>query len=854
MQFLFGPLTWGFLLIGVPILVHLINLLRHRRQKWAAMEFLLESYRRNRRWVMLKQWLLLLARILAMTLLVIMLAKWITNSQWISMIGGRINHHFVLLDDSYSMGAVGPQNESAYTRALRAVSGLLRDISNQPGDHQITLIRFSRAELALRGSEPVREQSGEESAARLTDGSTNQESGGVQGTVEGKPLSQSQDNVAPAAEFIDRAADLLAQTVPRDPQRLIERLNATQPTDLACSPETAIELITPAIASQTGELPVVYLLTDLRRNQFAEAESLGRQFEQLSKQDVPIHLIDCSESEAANLTLNMLIPEQEVWAANVPLLVRFSIKNPSTLPARNVVAKIRSVEYPCGETIQAADQEYSGRSSDLPPLVIESIEPGQTVTRQFQVVFSSAGQHVIEVSLPDDVLKPDNRRWCVIDIQRSQRVLLVDGDVRQMNAFYLESVISPGERLNTGLTFERVDPSYLRDVSQEELGMQDVVALLDVPRLDAAAVDKLIAFAQGGGGVLAVMGENTNLTFVNEVLYREGQGLMPVELEGLAEPLESTVNGQPSGTSGPQVAATEHSILQPLNRLSSSPFFALQIRKHWIATSDSVKQPGVEVVATGPEGQPLIVDRPVGAGRVLALLTGFGQQLSSWAQDPTFVVLALRSLGYLGSFRRAPTEAPVASKIEMRVADTAVLPEGDVLLPSAGGQRVRLLRTVDKDEKRAISKLSVSANMRENIDRSVLDGLLRSGIFECWMTNADGTFALKNFAHNVAPEEGDLEQLGHQEVAGQFPGVDLKVRSSANFVGGLSSRESSQSNLAMALLVLLLMGEQMLAYSASYHPRASGLSDQASRSPLTSSRGQSIGTPTHNSSKVRGRS
>ena len=40
MQFLFQPLTWGFLLVAVPILIHLINLLRHRKQKWAAMDFL----------------------------------------------------------------------------------------------------------------------------------------------------------------------------------------------------------------------------------------------------------------------------------------------------------------------------------------------------------------------------------------------------------------------------------------------------------------------------------------------------------------------------------------------------------------------------------------------------------------------------------------------------------------------------------------------------------------------------------------------------------------------------------------------------------------------------------------------
>jgi len=60
MQFVFQPLVFGFLLVLVPLLVHLINLIRHRKQPWAAMDFLLESYKKHRRWVLLKQWLLLL--------------------------------------------------------------------------------------------------------------------------------------------------------------------------------------------------------------------------------------------------------------------------------------------------------------------------------------------------------------------------------------------------------------------------------------------------------------------------------------------------------------------------------------------------------------------------------------------------------------------------------------------------------------------------------------------------------------------------------------------------------------------------------------------------------------------------
>ena len=141
MQFLYQPLTWGFLLVGVPILVHLINMLRHRKQKWAAMDFLLESYRRNRRWVMLKQWLLLAARMLAMLLLVAMLAKWVSSSQLLGCLAGKTTHHYVLLDDSYSMADVD-QTETAYSAGCGPSAGLVRSIAGQPGQAQITLLRL----------------------------------------------------------------------------------------------------------------------------------------------------------------------------------------------------------------------------------------------------------------------------------------------------------------------------------------------------------------------------------------------------------------------------------------------------------------------------------------------------------------------------------------------------------------------------------------------------------------------------------------------------------------------------------------------------------------------------------------
>ena len=56
-------LLWGLAILAVPILIHLINLMRHRRVQWAAMEFLLISRRKNSAWIRLKELLLLALRV-----------------------------------------------------------------------------------------------------------------------------------------------------------------------------------------------------------------------------------------------------------------------------------------------------------------------------------------------------------------------------------------------------------------------------------------------------------------------------------------------------------------------------------------------------------------------------------------------------------------------------------------------------------------------------------------------------------------------------------------------------------------------------------------------------------------------
>src|SRR3972149_2597637 len=102
-SFVHYPLLWGLLLVGVPVLIHLINMLRQRRVPWAAMEFLLASQKKPRTWLFRKQLLLLLLRMLGVAAVVLMLPQPLLESEWGQWIGGGRTHHVVLLAASFSL-------------------------------------------------------------------------------------------------------------------------------------------------------------------------------------------------------------------------------------------------------------------------------------------------------------------------------------------------------------------------------------------------------------------------------------------------------------------------------------------------------------------------------------------------------------------------------------------------------------------------------------------------------------------------------------------------------------------------------------------------------------------------------
>src|SRR5579864_3641010 len=114
----------GAALIAAPIIIHLINRMRYRKVKWAAMEFLLASQQRNRRRLLLEQLLLLLLRLLVVAALVMLVARPLIDPEKFSLFQGQKTHHLVLLDDSGSM-----RDRADETSAFDAALDVIRKIA-----------------------------------------------------------------------------------------------------------------------------------------------------------------------------------------------------------------------------------------------------------------------------------------------------------------------------------------------------------------------------------------------------------------------------------------------------------------------------------------------------------------------------------------------------------------------------------------------------------------------------------------------------------------------------------------------------------------------------------------------------
>ena len=125
-------LMLGGLAIAVPIIIHLLNKRRFRIVDWAAMDFLFDADKQNRRRIRLENLLLLLLRCLAMLLIGFMLARPFLPSAITQVLGqSQQFEHVVVLDDSLSQQVVSG-SQSSYERTRDALQTYLATSPETP--------------------------------------------------------------------------------------------------------------------------------------------------------------------------------------------------------------------------------------------------------------------------------------------------------------------------------------------------------------------------------------------------------------------------------------------------------------------------------------------------------------------------------------------------------------------------------------------------------------------------------------------------------------------------------------------------------------------------------------------------
>lgn len=281
MPFMHPALFWGgAAAASVPVIIHLLNRRRFKVLDWAAMRFIRESIRKNRRRLRLEELLLLLLRCLAILLLAAAVGRFLGCAPPPALPLGGIRAqmtHVFILDDSVSMGQK-VADTTTFKKAASDLAGMLGEIAS--GDRVAVLLT----------SRPDRSE---------------------------------------AVFDLGRLAN---------PEPVAERLKSLNPSDTTAKLHrvlaTASEIFTDVATEKR-----LYVLSDFRKADFVSAgnlEALRKEMRSLRDGDVGVVLMSYGAPPGANLTVEDIRLLDKLSIASVPVRVQLRVRNNGTARAENV--------------------------------------------------------------------------------------------------------------------------------------------------------------------------------------------------------------------------------------------------------------------------------------------------------------------------------------------------------------------------------------------------------------------------------------------------------------------------------------------------------------------------------------
>jgi len=578
-------LAIGAALCVVPLIIHLLNRQRHKPQPWAAMRFVLAAYKRTRRRVQMENLLLLLARMLAVALFALAIARPFASGD--SPLAGlrEERRDLVLMVDASASTGYRSDVETVHAALVERGTELLDGLDGDRGD---------RARIALVGQRPR----------------------------------------------------LFSWTDPDDAREILASL--TEPrhesADLAATLGAVAEALEEDARSGLGSALEVRLLTDLQQSFFFDrmesredgddggtsrspviAEQLAR-FEALGA-DVLVEDHGPRALRPANLSVSALTLVGESPRVGAPFDVAVEVRNHGD---DDVLAE--RVALVVGET-------------RLPSQRVDVPARG-SAEATFTVVLEEPGQHALVASLEGDRLTVDDSRALSVDAPPPLRILLVNGApadrIQDDEVGFLRAVLTPPEEIAGALESSSpfdvtvIGPGEL-DSADSPVEASDVIVLANVSAVPSPVVERLERHVAAGATLLITMGDRASDLgrWSRGLLRADGTGLLPAEpTRVVTSPRErSYFRVATFAEASPELSYFSDEKRRPL--LTEVPIY------DFVAT-EPLEGAAVLARLSDARRSPLLVDRPYGAGRTLLWTTTIDR---GWNRIPdsgkTFVPLVL---------------------------------------------------------------------------------------------------------------------------------------------------------------------------------------------------------------------
>jgi hypothetical protein len=252
----------------------------------------------------------------------------------------------------------------------------------------------------------------------------------------------------------------------------------------------------------------------------------------------------------------------------------------------------------------------------------------------------SGSAHAIEVEIDEDAFALDNRRMAHLELARTLRALIINGDARTVDKedepYFVQRALEAGEH---GAVLTTVVPD---DVPLDGLASYTAVFVLNLAQPSPPLATALTRFVEGGGGLFLSLGNRVEGALWNERLGKLLPQPLTVVRTAAATPGQNageTIDDRPAERLAPM--DRRHPLLANFSAQGDGPssarFFKYMLLE---PVPDSTDR---SVVLRFESGAPALVERAVGKGRVLLLASTVDREWTDLPIRPGFLPLMRES-------------------------------------------------------------------------------------------------------------------------------------------------------------------------------------------------------------------